>query len=66
MKLCARSGPVADFEMYDYPENCVVIDNPPFSIYDHIPSIFTNERPTDFFLFGPAPLDFSRSTTRAT
>ena len=46
--------PGGDFEMYDYPENCVVIDNPPFSIYAHILDFYTNERPTDFFLFGPA------------
>jgi hypothetical protein len=46
--------PGADFEMYDYPENCVVIDNPPFSIYNHILDFYTNTRPTDFFLFGPA------------
>lgn len=46
--------PGADFEMYDYPENCVVIDNPPFSIYDHVLDFYINECPTDFFLFGPA------------
>ena len=46
--------PGADFEMYDYPENCVVIDNPPFSIYDHVLDFYINERPTDFFLFAPS------------
>lgn len=46
--------PGGDFEMFDYPENCVVIDNPPFSIYDRILDFYTNERPTDFFLFGPS------------
>ena len=46
--------PGGDFEKYDYPENCVVIANPPFSIYDHILDFYTNERPTDFFIFGPA------------
>lgn len=28
--------PGGDFENYDYPENCVVVDNPPFSIFARI------------------------------
>lgn len=28
--------PGGDFEHFDYPDNCVVIDNPPFSIYAKI------------------------------
>ena len=28
--------PGGDFECFEYPDNCVVIDNPPFSLYDKI------------------------------
>ena len=52
--------PGGDFEKYDYPENCVVIDNPPFSSYRHILNFYTNVRPTDFFLFGPTLTLFSQ------
>ena len=44
--------PGGDFETYDYPENCVVIDNPPFSLYDVILKFYT-ENGIDFMLFGP-------------
>ena len=44
--------PGGDFETYDYPENCVVIDNPPFSIYDKILKFYIEEG-IDFMLFGP-------------
>lgn len=44
--------PGGDFENYDYPENCVVVDNPPFSIFAKILK-FYNERGIDFFLFAP-------------
>ena len=52
--------PGGDFEMYDYPDNCVVIDNPPFSIYDSILNFYTNVHPVDFFLFGPSLTLFKR------
>ena len=45
--------PGADFETFDYPENCVVIDNPPFSLYDVILKFYT-ENGIDFMLFGPS------------
>ena len=45
--------PGGDFEDYDYPENCVVIDNPPFSIFAKILKWY-NERGIDFFLFAPS------------
>ena len=45
--------PGGDFESYEYPENCVVIDNPPFSIMSRIIRFYTlHEVP--FFLFAPA------------
>ena len=45
--------PGGDFENYDYPENCVVVDNPPFSIFARILKWY-NERGIDFFLFAPS------------
>ena len=51
--------PGGDFETYDYPENCVVIDNPPFSIYDKILKFYTEEG-IDFMLFGPTLTLFKR------
>ena len=45
--------PGGDFEMYDYPENCVVIDNPPFSLYDKIIAFYLDNG-IDFMLFGPS------------
>ena len=45
--------PGGDFETYDYPENCVVVDNPPFSIFARILKWY-NERGIDFFLFAPS------------
>lgn len=45
--------PGGDFENYDYPGNCVVVDNPPFSIFAKILKWY-NERGIDFFLFAPS------------
>lgn len=45
--------PGGDFENYDYPENCVVVDNPPFSIFAKILRWY-NEHGIDFFLFAPS------------
>ena len=45
--------PGGDFENYPYPENAVVIDNPPFSILAKIIDTY-NERGIDYFLFAPA------------
>ena len=44
--------PGGDFENFYYPENCVVIDNPPFSIISKIIR-FYNERKIKYFLFAP-------------
>lgn len=44
--------PGRDYEHYNYPENCVVIDNPPFSIISQIARTYT-ERGIDYFLFAP-------------
>lgn len=44
--------PGGDYENYDYPEGCVVVDNPPFSIFAKILD-FYQERGIRFFLFAP-------------
>ena len=42
--------PGGDYEHYDYPEGCVVVDNPPFSIFANILD-FYQARGIRFFLF---------------
>ena len=49
--------PGGDYEHYDYPENCIVVDNPPFSIYAQIVRFYL-ARGIDFFLFAPALTQF--------
>lgn len=44
--------PGGDYQNYDYHENCVVIDNPPFSIFKQICNWF-NEHGISFLLFAP-------------
>ena len=44
--------PGGDYEHAEYPENGVVIDNPPFSIFTKIVAFYTARR-IPFFLFGP-------------
>ena len=44
--------PGGDYENYDYPEGCVVVDNPPFSIFAKILD-FYQARGIRFFLFAP-------------
>ena len=44
--------PGGDYEHYDYPEGCVVVDNPPFSIFARILD-FYQARGIRFFLFAP-------------
>ena len=50
--------PGGDFEHYNYPPGCVVIDNPPFSILAKI-KLFYLERGIQFFLFAPSLTLFS-------
>ena len=50
--------PGGDYESEEYPEGCVVIDNPPFSILSQI-CRFYNERGIRYFLFAPALTLFS-------
>lgn len=45
--------PGGDYENFIYPEGCIVVDNPPFSIMKSIVK-FYNDRKIKFFLFAPA------------
>lgn len=44
--------PGGDYEHFNYPDGCIVIDNPPFSILSRIVR-FYQERGIRFFLFAP-------------
>ena len=54
--------PGGNFESFDYPENCVVIDNPPFSIFSKIVNWY-NEHSVDYFLFAPTKTMFNANAT---
>ena len=45
--------PGGEFETYDYPKGCVVLDNPPFSILKKIVRFYL-DRGIDFFIFADA------------
>ena len=53
--------PGGDFEHYDYPENCVVIDNPPFSIFSKICDWYAHD--ISFLLFAPAMTSIRKNCT---
>lgn len=44
--------PGGDFENFDYPDNCIVLDNPPFSILSRIVDFYI-ERGIKFWLYAP-------------
>lgn len=50
--------PGGDYEAFDYPEGCVVVDNPPFSILASIIRFYMG-RGIPFFLFAPALTPFT-------
>ncbi len=50
--------PGGDYERFDYPDGCTVLDNPPFSIMSKIID-FYEERRIPYFLFGPQLTLFS-------
>ena len=52
--------PGGNYETYAYPDNCVVVDNPPFSILAEIIRFYCSRR-ICFFLFAPALTLFSAS-----
>lgn len=53
MEVVRPFWPGGDYEHYDYPENCVVIDNPPFSIFSKISKFYVG-RGIPFLLFCPS------------
>ena len=55
--------PGGDYENYDYPEGCVVVDNPPFSIFAKILD-FYQARSIRFFLFAPSLTILSTTSRR--
>ena len=57
--------PNGDYTSEHYPEGCVVIDNPPFSIISKIVRFYV-ARGIKFFLFGPALTLFSSSSSLCT
>lgn len=54
--------PGGDYERAEYPDRCVVLDNPPFSILASIERFYLR-RGVDFFLFAPG-LSIFRQDTR--
>ena len=50
-KIVRPFFPGGDYEHHDYPEGCIVIDNPPFSIYAQAVRFYLS-RGIDFVLFG--------------
>lgn len=47
-----------DYERFEYPSGCVVLDNPPFSIFSRICEFYL-DRNIPFFLFAPSLTAFS-------
>ena len=52
MEVVRPFYPGGDYENFHYPENCIVIDNPPFSIISKIIR-FYSEKGIKYFLFAP-------------
>ena len=57
-KIVRPFYPGGDYERFEYPEGCVVLDNPPFSILSKILR-FYDERGIAYFLFAPTLTIFS-------
>lgn len=57
-KVVRPFWPGADYTTTEYPDDCVIIDNPPFSILSKICSFYL-ERGIPFFLFCPSLTAFS-------
>lgn len=64
-KIVRPFYPGGDYENCEYPEGCIVIDNPPFSILSQIAKFYI-EKGVKFFLFAPhltlfsARMDYTR------
>lgn len=57
-KIVRPFWPGGDYEHFNYPDGCVVLDNPPFSILSQICAFYL-DRGIDFFLFAPSLTAFS-------
>ena len=55
--------PGGDYQSFDYPEDCVVVDNPPFSILSEICAWYDEKR-IDYLLFAPGLTTFSINAGR--
>lgn len=58
-KIVRPFWPGGDYEHFDYPEGCIVLDNPPFSILSKIID-FYDQNNIDYFLFEPELTSISR------
>ncbi|MCD8315281.1 MAG: hypothetical protein LUD44_06610 [Firmicutes bacterium] len=56
-KIVRPFYPGGDYESFDYPDGCTVLDNPPFSILTKICTFYL-ERGIKFFLFAPTTTAF--------
>lgn len=54
--------PGGDYDAFDYPDGCCVVDNPPFSILEKIKRFYI-ERGIPFFMFAPTLTLFSSTKT---
>jgi len=57
--------PGGDYERFDYPDGCAVVDNPPFSILSRIIRFYCSKN-VKFLLFGPALTLFSAQDMKVT
>lgn len=57
-KIVRPFWPGGDYQAFEYPEGCVVLDNPPFSILSKICKWYL-DRNIPFFLFAPSLTAFS-------
>ena len=57
-KIVRPFWPGGDYERFEYPPGCVVLDNPPFSILARICKFYL-DREIPFFLFAPSLTAFS-------
>ena len=57
--------PGADYERFDYPEGCTVVDNPPFSRISEIVRTYTQDG-INFFLFAPYLTNFNSQAQNIT
>lgn len=64
-KIVRPFWPGGDFERFDYPKDCVVLDNPPFSIMAKILKFYNRER-IRYFLFAPGLTQFSIAASGGT